>query len=1408
MPVTGEGSLSFSTVMDNSGLAAGSQDAVGIISRMGSQISKLNPFAGLALLAVAAFAIISKSSHTMIKEFEHAMKEVQTISQATQEDFGKISSQVFAISKVSPDGPKALAEAYYQIVSAGYDGAKGLNLLTVASKAAVAGVTDTQTAADGITTVLNAFKLEAEESEEVADIFFNTVKLGKTNFEQLSRSMSNVAPLAAANNISFTEISAAIASLTKQGVPTSQAITQIRASIISINKVLGDGWADVMTYQEGLQALYDRAGGSNTELQTLTGSVESMNAVLVIAGDNLKNSIKDLESYESAIGATQAATDTMLSSDVNQWELFGNKVRASTEGIGKGWVKMTTAIGKTLNYLITETKDYTTAVAEEAAEFSILKGELDGANTSAERKLEILTILKDKYPAYLQTLDLDKIKEEDLQEVLEEVRESLEQINDLYDKRIELAGALNLVEAAGEKKTALKQNLKAQQIAFFNAVTEAQIFAEKNKIELDFSISDSPEQIFRSISKSILDFEGTSLSDVFFGDANAINKRLFEANEGIKTYTKSVGEASREHEKTLAFLTAQEIKLLDNDDHYQEVINKIEKVKNLSGLEEYDVFTHPEIKKSLEVRRDFMTQQSGLQEISLKMYKEDKEAFADYLNSGNEEIVKLTKERKDAFDKYLSGSGSLPKGKTEKDVYIEFLKQKRAAYVNYENAKLVKGKEYADKEYSALIDQGNTYLDFLQNLLSKVTGSKQKSEEIIREMIGAGFDTNTPEIEARINYIEQLYQKLESREFKFKDPTKNDFSLTGIVEDYQKQTDVITKIHEEKLALLKDQVKDHLSREYKEREKALDKQHRRELKQQKDHLDNLLENTPLDFFEKQFESMGGNTVDYFTMAGDQLGVFLEQIQDIYLTPDDEKALFTSGMSQAQIDEFKEILENIKSMKKGEVIDEYTDKDEDKTLNKVVGVFNVVGRTLDNEMGRYIQDVANLALSIGSTFEAFADSEANAVTKAGSLIGLIVQAGALLSDVLDATFDGHVKDEKELLKSYKDRLDMELAINEIYRERARLARESSAFLDSDYRLDFQAAIKQAVDSERVLGETLSELMTNGLVSGTGEATFLLGKAKMDLNMTIQDLVDGIDPTTRNVWQNLMDSLGRTLDPLDFFGGRAKIKANQLALDDLVKGFESALTAMGKTVADIASLTSEEWLDLFTILEETGHITDDVTRALVNNAKQMLEEYHEALEKMKDIISSVAGELGSNLGDALVSAFVDGTDAADNFADHVNNVLTNIFLNELINDQFRTYFDTLQDDMTKSFESGGDQSWVDDIKRFAGAIGPSMDGAVEAIAQFNEELESLGYAGFDTSEAEADRNSLSGAISSITEDTAQILAGILNSMRLDVRNGLEVAESSLKELKTIAENTEHNKHLEDMAKTLVEIETALT
>ncbi|MCK5643556.1 MAG: phage tail tape measure protein, partial [Gammaproteobacteria bacterium] len=207
---------------------------VGGFSGMIQKHSRSFRMAGVAMVGVAAG--VGVVGLKMAADFEGAMREVNTMMGLSQDEFESLSDQVLRSSMALGKAPEQMAQALYQVISAGIPAGEAMQFLGTSTRAAVGGVTDIETAVDGLTTVINAWGMDAAEATSVADIMFTTVKGGKTTFEELSASLFNVAPLAAASGVEFNEVAAALATMTKQGVPTKVATTQLRAAIQAILK--------------------------------------------------------------------------------------------------------------------------------------------------------------------------------------------------------------------------------------------------------------------------------------------------------------------------------------------------------------------------------------------------------------------------------------------------------------------------------------------------------------------------------------------------------------------------------------------------------------------------------------------------------------------------------------------------------------------------------------------------------------------------------------------------------------------------------------------------------------------------------------------------------------------------------------------------------------------------------------------------------------------------------------------------------------------------------------------------------------------------------------------------------------------------------------------------------------------
>ena len=344
-----DGALFMATGIDNSGLYEGKREAMGIIKTLASEVTSFDIFSGIGISAATAFAQAAKSSYDFEKEFRKNMLEVATISTQVTDDMTGFMNQVMSITQEIPIKAPEAAKALYSIVSAGHDGADGMKILEVSAKAAVGGLTETETAADAVTTILNAYKMSAEEAGTVSDQLFTTIRLGKTTFGELGASIAQVAPIAAAYGISIDQVLGAVASLTKQGTPTSQAMTQIRAAIQGTAGELGDAAFQGRTFQEALQLINEKAGGSASKMKEMLGTDEGLAATLALTGKNAKSAASDLGELQNSLGATEAAFEKMKDAADNQLTLLANNVQAYLRPLGEKILKEVSDIAKAFN---------------------------------------------------------------------------------------------------------------------------------------------------------------------------------------------------------------------------------------------------------------------------------------------------------------------------------------------------------------------------------------------------------------------------------------------------------------------------------------------------------------------------------------------------------------------------------------------------------------------------------------------------------------------------------------------------------------------------------------------------------------------------------------------------------------------------------------------------------------------------------------------------------------------------------------------------------------------------------------------------------------------------------------------------------------------------------------------------
>jgi TP901 family phage tail tape measure protein len=318
---------SFVGAMGPIAVAAGAALVAGIGAAVGVGVKSVLDFAGFEQSMNEVFTLLPGISGDAMSEMQGQVKDFAT-------EFGVLPDQV--------------VPALYQSLSAGVPSGNVFEFLETAQMAAKGGVTDLTTAVDGISSVVNAYGTDVIDAAEASDLMFTAVRLGKTNFEELSSSLFNVTPTAAALGVGFGDVTAGLAAMTAQGVPTSVATTQMRQLFVELSKEgsnaakilegrTGHSFAELMDQgfdlNNVLQIMVDESGETGTALQDMFGSVEAGSAALALTGSDAFFSAT--QEMQNSAGATEAAFEQMDQGLSASWDKIKASISVALLGVGE-----------------------------------------------------------------------------------------------------------------------------------------------------------------------------------------------------------------------------------------------------------------------------------------------------------------------------------------------------------------------------------------------------------------------------------------------------------------------------------------------------------------------------------------------------------------------------------------------------------------------------------------------------------------------------------------------------------------------------------------------------------------------------------------------------------------------------------------------------------------------------------------------------------------------------------------------------------------------------------------------------------------------------------------------------------------------------------------------------------------
>jgi TP901 family phage tail tape measure protein len=277
-------------------------------------------------------------------DFDRSMRNVNSIAQLPEKSLQALNKQVLDLAGKTAQAPKTLADGLYDLVSSGFDAGQSMKILSSSAKAATAGLTDTATSTHAVASVLNAYHLSADDAAQVSDTLFQTVNRGVINFQELSNSIGDVLPFAAALHVDLGQIGAATSTMTKEGINSFETMTRLKNLLevfIKPNKDLaaaieqtgfssGEALVKQKGFQGALEAVIGTTDRSKESVAALFPNIRALGGALALTGNNAKTAHGDLKAFADVGGATDKALSQQAKSISYQW----NKVKAQFTAVG------------------------------------------------------------------------------------------------------------------------------------------------------------------------------------------------------------------------------------------------------------------------------------------------------------------------------------------------------------------------------------------------------------------------------------------------------------------------------------------------------------------------------------------------------------------------------------------------------------------------------------------------------------------------------------------------------------------------------------------------------------------------------------------------------------------------------------------------------------------------------------------------------------------------------------------------------------------------------------------------------------------------------------------------------------------------------------------------------------------
>ena len=448
--------------------------------------NSLKGVAGTIKVALsAAMTAAAVSSVRMAKTWDKSLTQIVALVGVSKKEVAEMGEAARNMAVRTGKSSNEAAEALFFITSAGLRGADAMAVLDASLKASAVGLGETKTIADLATSALNAYKGSGMTASDATDVLTAAVREGKLEASELASAMGQVLPVASNMGVSFNEVGAAFAAMSRTGTNASQAATALNGIMVALLKETPQtekAMTDIGLSFDGLRAqikeeglisvlttLKGKFGDNEDAMKRIFPNVQGLKGIMDLVGASAEDNVKIFEALNNVTGATNKSFEDSKSASF-EFDVEIAKLKNTLLSIGETLLPIVNAGLKAFNYLIGNSDDAYATDLELAQ--NALKG-LEENLQKAENKLASWNAKGIENERVQQKLELR------VQQASQAVENQTSIVTDLtlaLDDTTEATDKLN--EAGNKNKTVTTQQTQAYtdyKLALTELKNEAQI---------------------------------------------------------------------------------------------------------------------------------------------------------------------------------------------------------------------------------------------------------------------------------------------------------------------------------------------------------------------------------------------------------------------------------------------------------------------------------------------------------------------------------------------------------------------------------------------------------------------------------------------------------------------------------------------------------------------------------------------------------------------------------------------------------------------------------------------------------------------------------------------------------------------------------------------------------------------